>query len=341
MLTLERRAELLLQTAELTDRQAYRAVATLLSALKIEDLIAEPELGCQLGHAWYRVDNFDQALELVTQLSEPCRRRGNDRVYRRRLNLEGTLLLEFGETAKAEGAFLEVFHRAIAVGDQHFVGYATLNLGAVASIRGEWTNALVALEHAMAAFQRLGGNYALAACHQNLAMTYREIGMLLQADSHFERSLELFHSIGSNVELDIASAEFERALAISASGDLPRAEATVRRSIDRIRRADSGPYPLTRHEGEALRVLGVVLLARRAMDEAKACLEQALQCSKAVKVRLLEAEVYEALSWWATTAGDIAESQRLAINAAEIYSQLGAKTRAERVFDPHRLISRI
>jgi tetratricopeptide (TPR) repeat protein len=331
MLTLEERAELLMRVAELAAQKANGELLALLSPLSLGDLISEPELGLRLALTHFHLSRFSDASVLVQQLAEPCRRRGFDQLYRRRLNLEANLLVEAGDPDRAEAAYLEVLDRSIAAGDQRWVAFATLNLSSIAGIRGEWMTAIAAAQRAIAAFQQIGEIFQIASCHQNLAMAYRELGLYARADSHFEQAAHLFAASGCDVAYRLSSLTAERAVSISASGDHRRAEAMVRHALDRLGPLSAEGYWLARDIGETIRVLGIVLMGQAKYSAARDCFERALRSAKDEKVRLLEGEVYEALSELAEREKKAGEAMRWATQAVQVYAGLGAHARIERI----------
>jgi tetratricopeptide (TPR) repeat protein len=303
-------------------------VVELLSPIARADLIGEPELGLLLAGSWFQLGNLREAQELVNELEEPCRRGGFDQLYRRRLNLEGNLLYRHGDVAGAERAYNEVLHRSTVAADVRWVALSTLNLGALATLRGDWITAIAALQRAATALQNLGDNYNLAATYQNLGITYREAGLLAESDSHFEKATSLFDAAGL---LELAYAESERALTISAAGDQRRAEATVRRALERVRTFVTTDHPLTVEQGESFRILGIVLLAQGRLTDAQIELERALAVAQTEEIPLLEGEVFEALALVADKRGELPEVVRWRVNALRVYDAMGASGRAQRI----------
>src|SRR5690606_30931436 len=123
--------ELLMKAAQLVEERARGPLVELLASLPREDLLAEPELGFCLALGWRWAERNREAWALASELAEPCRRRGYDQLYRRRLNLEAGLMVESGDLPAAEVAYLEVFERSVAAGDHLWVSLATRNLGAL------------------------------------------------------------------------------------------------------------------------------------------------------------------------------------------------------------------
>ncbi|MBW3628003.1 MAG: hypothetical protein KY464_01785, partial [Gemmatimonadetes bacterium] len=151
MLSLEERTELLVNVAEFAANKQYDATLRLLANYSSEDLMAEPELGLRLALAHYHLCHLAEASRLVLELKHGCRRPGSDQLHRRLLQLEGTLLTEFGDLDRAEAAYLKVLNSATAAADQRLIAFSSVGLSATAGIRGEWIRAVALGKDAMTA----------------------------------------------------------------------------------------------------------------------------------------------------------------------------------------------
>src|SRR5687768_899465 len=118
MLTVEQTTELLVTAERLRNEQAFPEIQALLGGIPRVDLLSQPNLGYYLASAFHRLGNYDASLELLREMGAVDDQRMFDAIYRSRRNLEGSLLLEFGETAEAETAFLEVIRRTGPTDDQ-------------------------------------------------------------------------------------------------------------------------------------------------------------------------------------------------------------------------------
>jgi tetratricopeptide (TPR) repeat protein len=331
MLTLEERAELLVKVAELGRKKLNGELVTLLTSLSRDDLLSEPDLGLRLASRWFHFSRYSDARELVDQLSEPCRRGGFDQIYRRHRILDGSLLTEAGDLAAAEAAFQEVFQRSIAAQDQRIAAVAMSNIGATAGIRGEWSQALGALQRAITSLQSLGDSHNLGCSHHNLGIVYRELGLHGRADSHFEKASHFYAESRFDVSVNLATLAIERALAMSGAGDIPRAEATAQLGLEKIASLEAEGHHLARENGEAFMALGKIMLARQRLYEARELLERALEFARRGSSRLLEGEVCEALFELAQLQGEAIESARWFTAALDAYHILGANLRANRM----------
>jgi tetratricopeptide (TPR) repeat protein len=285
------------------------------------ELLEEPHLAHLLSGALYRTERHEDARKLNALLAEPCRRRGRDKLYRQRLNLEAVLNVEAGNLAKATTCLTEVLRHSFRSRDFWTMADATMNLGMIAWIECRWMDALVSLQRSLSAYIVLGNSYMVAGCYQNLALTYREMSRFADSHESFEQAIRYYLLSGEGRELEMCAVEAERALLIGQEGDLIRAEAMARRALATAQRFAAG-----RREAEALRVMGIILARLNRTSEAKFCLELALEKARSHSNVLLEAEVLEELARM-----DSSQSRNHARQAAKLYRQIGAEARALRL----------
>lgn len=293
-----------------------------LQSLSSAELETEPELGCALAYALYHLSQLDAASALIETLEHACASRGRDRLYCRRLLIEGNVKVDRGDLAAGEKAYGEVLALAMAADDARMIAAATMNLATVAWLKCDYGSALSSYERAVAAYARLADSYRLASCHHNLAMVYRELGLFTESAQHFDQSRAMFTEVGGPYEL--AFNDYERAGLLHARGD----SGTASLLATRAHRTLQG-LRLPREQGEALRVLGVIHRDNNAYARAQHEFAEALKLARQTRVRLLEAEVLEELAILQTQLGEgLAEAT--AEQASELYEQMGAHTRAAR-----------
>lgn len=299
-----------------------RGLVALLGDLGQEALVSEPELGFLLATGLRRVGESARAFALAEALAPACERRGRDRLWRSRLNLEAALRLERGNAAAAESAWLTLVDAATAAGDADTLSRAHNNLGIIFTLQGRWEEALASYGRALAACHRIGDRRGLAQAHQNVAICYRELGFTRQADAHFRSAIDDGLAAGS--EDVVGRAEEERALLMLLQQDPRLARATAERALERLH--DIGD---TAGEGEALRVLGLVAMAEGDRAGASRLLTEALDRARAAGAVLLEAETLTALAVMADPdgAGEGDDARR----AAEQFAAFGARGWGEHV----------
>lgn len=111
------RDRLLRRSRHAWERRNRAALVASLGPLPAAGLEAEPALGYFLADALHRLGERDRALDLVRRPAPAFARRGNDRLARERLNLEGVLLFGRGDLAGAEEAWSRLLHDAMRAGD--------------------------------------------------------------------------------------------------------------------------------------------------------------------------------------------------------------------------------
>ncbi len=305
-------------------RRDYPGLAELAAGEPGIALEAEPELGFMVADAWRRLGRADEALALVRRLAPLCAARGNDRLFRDRLNVEGILLFGRGDVAAAESVWRDLLEAASRGDDEEFVARANNNLGVICTLRGRREEALASYERAIAAYHRRGYLRGLAQAHQNLAITYRDMGFGDEADTHFRRTIAYARADGS--EDEIARAEQERALLIySFRRDGRLAEATAKQALRRFRRLRD-----VAGIADATRVLAIIHMGERRNLEAGKELDEAIRLARSARAPLLIAESLEAQAALALLEGRDAEAASLQEEAARGFGELGAAAWGER-----------
>lgn len=315
----EFRERLLERSRALWERREFPALVAALSVVERRALLAEPALGFFLADAYHRVGERDRSLALTRALAPACIRRGNDRLARERLNLEGVLLFGMGDLGGAEAAWTALLEASMRADDETMVARAGHNFGVLHTLRGEWDRALVSHERATAAYQRLGHLRGLAQVHNNLGTTYREMDFFPESDRHFLQALE--YAQISESQDEAGRARIERALLLCYDGDLALARLTAQRALEAWERMGD-----TLHTGEAHRVLAVIALSGGLWTEAGEHAEQALELAERAHAALLGAEVREVLAAVRFRQGDRAEAEALRTGAEQGFAAMGARS---------------
>jgi tetratricopeptide (TPR) repeat protein len=322
----EERYRLLEEATELAKLRRFAPLKEKLSALSDDDLVGEPELGHLYALSLYNCTLYKASMEVLERVSEGSPADGKTIQYLRRLVLRGNLEYELGRLDRAEAAFREVMASATSDECAGLGAAATINLAIIAWAKCRYDESLAYSQRAMATYQKRGDAFHIAGCHHNMAMAFKELGLLNASMSQFEMALNGHIENGS--EREIAYNEFERALVILLLGDIELAELTVRRSLARIRSTGAAGG---REEGEALRVLGTILARSDRAVEAMKALKRARTIAVRAEVRLLEAEVSEELGVLHLRGGNWHKGFSLCDNSARIYVDIGASPRAERL----------
>ncbi len=302
----------------------YGGLARLLGPVPLPELLAQPELAYLLADARRRAGDRRGALEIARALHSACTERGNDRLCRKRSNLEGICLFELGDLTGAEVEWRRLLDAAGAAGDDALVARGSQNLGIVFTVTGRREDAVAMHERAIAAHERLGDGRGLAQAQNNLAIAYRNLGLFAEADGAFRRALA--HAQSDRSDDELGRIEQEWALLLAARGDVAMAEVTATRALGRFRLLGQAVGV-----ADTLRVLGVIALWDGRPLEARTRLQQALRHARELHARLLEAETLEALACVARLEGDPAAVRRDEALAAAIFQELSAVAWGHRV----------
>ncbi len=298
----DRARELLERARALSSRREYRELAATLEPLPRDELLGEPELGFLLADVLRRLGKAETALDLSRAVRPEAARRGNYRLGRLCLNLEGMALFDLGRVELAESAWGELLHLSSESRDDEMVARVNNNLGVIHTLQNRPAPALAAYGRAVTAYQRLGYRRGLAQSHHNLAINYRELGFLTEADEHFLRAAEYARADSSEDEL--ARVEQERALLLFYAGDPEFAEASARRGLARYGRLGDPTG-----QAECYRILGIIALGSGRKAAAAGYFQEALELAEGAGASLLVAETLEALA----TVDDLEERASQAI----------------------------
>jgi tetratricopeptide (TPR) repeat protein len=278
-----------------------------------------------LADAARRVGGYSDILGLVQEVAVAAQARGDADVLCSALNLQGVILLEQGQAAAAERAWCDLVIVATAADDPQFVARASNNLGVAATIDMRLSTAIGNFQRAIASYLRLGYARGCAQAHQNLGIVYRELNHMQEAHKHFRNAITFAQT--ADCLDDVARAEQETALLmVYAREDLDVAQQLAQKALDKFAQLEQPGGT-----AEALRVIGVIALARGRLDEAEQALANALRVAQDLRLRLLEAEVLTAQSRVAKLLNDPPRSYSLQQLAGNIFTEISAESWGEQV----------
>jgi tetratricopeptide (TPR) repeat protein len=329
----ERREEMLARARALYEARDYVGLVVLLSPLAPAELAESPELGFWLADALQRTGDREGSLALLEELGPACARRGNDRLSRNVLNLQGVVLFGLGRLTEAEDAWRRLMSASARADDENFVARSNNNLGVIYTLLGDREGALASYGRATTAYQRIGYLRGLAQAHQNKAITYREMDHWREAEHHFQRALDYAAADGSADEM--ARAKQERALLLCYAGERRLAEVTARHALTRWE-ALSDPAGI----GDTRRVLGTVALADRRLEAAEGEAATALEIARTTHNLLLEAEIHALLAAVGAARDDAPASEPHQARADELFASMGAERWGIQLHDRLRRLAR-
>lgn len=242
---------------------------------------------------------------------------GDKASQRRAVNMIGAACLALGELEDASGEFARALELATQAEDLLVLARATNNLGAIANMQGDHERALSHYRLALPTFQRLGQRRGLASSYHNLAITYRDLGDLVESDEHELRAIE--HATEGGVPRLAAMGRVGRAEVALRRGDAAFAETTARMARDEFARLGDA-----QNEADASRLVGAACTAQRRFAEALEAFDRALEIARARGHALNEAETLRDRADLYMAQGRSADAFQDARRAMAIFDRLGA-----------------
>jgi tetratricopeptide (TPR) repeat protein len=242
---------------------------------------------------------------------------GDRASQRRAVNMIGAACLALGELDDASGEFVRALDLATQAEDLLVLARATNNLGAIANMQGDHERALSHYRLALPTFQRLGQRRGLASSYHNLAITYRDLGELEEADEHELRAIE--HATDGGVPRLAAMGRVGRAEIALRRGDAALAETTARIARDEFARLGD-----PQNEADASRLVGASCAAQQHHDAAHEAFDRALEIARAHGHALNEAETLRDRAMMYMAQREMVSAQADARGAIAIFHRLGA-----------------
>lgn len=276
----------------------------------------DAELGVIFGEALVRTGEERAARDwLDTMLTGHVSRERP--LHRRALNLLGVATFVLGDLEASHRAFTTALELATESDDLLLLARASNNLGAIANLQARHESALLHYRVALPAYQRLGQRRGLAETYHNLAITYRDLGALEEADEHERRAID--HAAGHVAPRVAAMGRVGRAEIALRRGDPQLAEETARRAAEQLEGLND---PL--NEADAYRLVGAACTAMDRFDDAHASFARALEIATARGHAIVEAETRRDRADAYVRENDAAHARRDAVAAIAIFRRLGA-----------------
>jgi tetratricopeptide (TPR) repeat protein len=306
---------------ELAAAGRWRDVATALAPRAGEGR-ASGEEAILYAQALLRTGEERRALGFLRELLPSLGDGAPRELKRRALNMIGVACIALGELDEANTSLSRALELATEQQDLLLFAQASNNLGAIANLQGRHEDALWHYRLALPTLQRLGQPRLLAEAYHNMAITFRDVGKLDDADEHERRTIE--YATGAGIPRLAAMGRIGRAEIALRRDDAQLAEMAARLAADELARLDD---PL--NEGDARRLVGAACAAQHAYASALDAFGQALDIARARGHALNEAETLRdrALMRVAQGKHDLAiEDARAAI---AIFDRLGAHAEHE------------
>lgn len=280
------------------------------------DALPDPELTLRYGEALLRTGRERQALEWLRAVEGALALSGHA-AHRQVFNLIGAACFALGRLDEAATAWSAALDLASQHDDLLLLARASNNLGAIANLQGRREAALGHYRLALPAYQRVGQARGIAEGYHNLAITYRELGQLEEADEHECRAIR--YATDGGAPRIASMGRIGRAEVALRRGDARLAETTARLAAQEMARLGD-PW----HEADAHRVAGVAAGMQRRVEDALAAFETALRIARERGHSLNEADTLRDRALLRLRAGDRAAAETDANAAIAIFRSLGA-----------------
>lgn len=256
------------------------------------------------------------ARELCRRSCEVAVQAGADDLAADACNALAGFALERGDLTEAQAGY----HHALelAGGNPSLVAKVEQNLGIVANIQGEWSDALDHYSRSLAAYEASADKRGCAFAHHNLGMIHADRKRWAEADRHYQRSQALAVSAGDRHLGGIAL--MNRAEVRLAQGDYEGARAGAEQALAIFTRVEA-----RRHKAGAHRLLGMVFRQRGQLALAESHLRSALEIAASACCPLIEADAAKELAALYETEGRREDAVGLLTLARELYGQLKAR----------------
>jgi putative nucleotidyltransferase with HDIG domain len=316
-------AGVLLEQASRAEREGRRAVARQFfeQALWASPATLSPERCCAalLGAArTYQLDGeSDAALDCLEAAQVVADINGAHAALGAALNVRAVVHWQQGDLDEAERLYLSAQQCAERGSDRRLVAMVAQNRGIIATVRGEFSRALMHYRASLEAYRLLGQVTQLCGVLNNIGMVHTDLGQWSDAESAFQEAIDASERAGdlvTRVLIDVNVAE----LAI-AREDFTRARAVCAASLRRARSiGDDGA------EAELLKHLGVVARETGRPDVAERHFNRAELLARARQNVLLQAEVARERSDLLTRQGRFRETVQNLNRAHQLFADLRA-----------------
>ncbi len=224
--------------------------------------------------------------------------------------------LERGDLAEAG----EWYHQAMQLAAENvtLIGKIEQNLGILASIRGDWSEALQRYNYSLAAYEANSDQHGCAIAHHNLGRINADRKQWAEADSHYQTSQVLAEVAGDRHLVGMAV--MNRAEVRFAKRDYEGARAGAEKALEIFNEIES-----RRDKAGAHRLLGKVFGHRGQITLAESHLRSALEIAASASCPLTEADAAKELAALYRAQGRSGDALGLLNRARVLYNKLQAR----------------
>jgi tetratricopeptide (TPR) repeat protein len=299
---------------------ACRAAEAMECYAAVIDLTGEPRLRAEalrrLGVLHHLRAEPEIARELCLRSCEVALLAGADDLAADACNALAGFALERGDLTEAQ----QRYGRALELAAENTALIAKIeqNLGIIANIRGDWSEALEHYSRSLAAYEGCADQRGCAFAHHNLGMIQADRKQWAEADRHYQISQALAVSAGDRHLGGIGL--MNRAEVRLAQGDYEGAQAGAEQALSIFTEVEA-----RRHKAGAHRLLGMVFRQRGQVALAESHLRAAIEIAASACCPLIEADAAKELATLYEAGGRRGDAVGLLMLARELYGQLKAR----------------
>ena len=314
----------LLELAARAEREGHRAAARQLyeRVLQAQFDSLTPARCCAalLGAArtFHTDGHSEAALDCLEVAEYVASATGSDAALGAVLNVRAVMEWQRGHLDDADRLYLKAQHCAERGKDQRLAAMIAQNRGVIATVRGEFSQALVHYRASLDGYRALGHVAQLCGVLNNIGMVHTDLGQWDDAERAFREAVRAAESVGdavTRVLIDVNVAE----LAI-ARDDFSRARSVCAASLRRARRIGDESV-----EAELLKHLGVVARETGNNDVAERHFDRADKLARSRQNLLLEAEIARERSELLSRQGRFRETVQNLNRAHRLFAGLRAQ----------------
>ena len=305
----------------LADASSWADLVQLLRA-HLSENAGDAELRVLFGESLVRTGQEREARDWLENILPALAAWRERALHRRALNLFGVAAFALGELDAARDAFTTSLELATLADDVLLLARASNNLGAIANLQAHHDRALLHYHIALPAYQRLGQRRGLAETYHNLAITYRDLGALAEADECERRAID--YAAGDVAPRVAAMGRIGRAEVALRRGDPHFAEETARRAAEQMGALND---PL--NEADAHRLVGTACTAMARFSDAHVSFERALSIAATRGHAIVEAETRRDRADAYARANNAERARGDAVAAIALFRKLGAVREVE------------
>ncbi|MCE2902296.1 MAG: diguanylate cyclase [Gemmatimonas sp.] len=319
-----RACEVLLEEGQAAERRGQRAEARALYEQALGSLRTEAD-GARtstilrwIARTYVGDAQMDAALDCLNAavaIAEAC---GDEGAAGSAINIQAVVHWQLGDLDEAERLYLTARTRALRAGDAKLAAMTAQNLGVIANVRGELTEARQHYEASLEEYRALGSAKDMIGALNNLGLLHTHTQDWAAAEHAFGEAIrisELQDDVSTRMLIDVNLAEMW-----VARQDYGRAHVAVRHAMELANRSGDGSSM-----GQASKLLGVIARETGDPADAEEHFRRAEEIAATRQDMLLQAEVAREAGELARRQGHNKDVLRYLNRAHRLFAQLRAR----------------